>query len=236
MSERAQGLGEGQTGRGSGEVVTWSLLLLAVGLAMLALGPAVSILWIIWGLLLLGVGALVHRVRQLPMLLVAGVVLMWAGVSNLLSLDGPWRFTGTLPLALGLAMAWRFRQLGHRADAAVPLLLSVGCSPVDTRPSSRLLKTFPLLSYGMGIAALVALPVVFVVGLSTTKGNPAAAPTLAALLAVDTAIAALGLALGSAALSHYSQRRPLAIEGMIGSGVVLLAFIVLFVACLVDPS
>ena len=212
------------------EIASWGRLLLALGAAMVAVGPLVSVQWTIWGVLVLGVGALSHKLRERPMFLACGIVLAWAGVSHLLTSEGTWGFAGLALAALGLAMVWRFRQFRRLGggDSAHGLRRAVE-ETVPWAPSP-LRRSFPFLSYGLGIAALLALPLVYVLGLPLAGGRAPVGKLLTDLLTADTALAALGLALGCAALpDDDKRRRPLAIWGSVGSSIVLLAFVILVI-------
>lgn len=214
------------------EIVSWGRVLLALGAAMVAVGPLVSMPWSIWGMLVLGVGALAHLVRELPMLLVCGIVLVWAGLSHLLTFQGQWGLASVALMTMGLTMMWRFHQC-RRERSREAATCSHGAVAEATRVPSPLLQTFPFLSYGLGIAALIALPLAFVCGLTLTGGRAPSGDLLADLLNADTALAALGLALGCAALpDHDNRRRALAVWGMVGSSVVLVAFLILVIVAL----
>lgn len=218
------------------EVIAWGKLLLGLGLAMLVLGPALSVLWSIWGVLLLVTGALVHQGRQPQLLVVSGIVMVWAGISHLLTINDQLGLPGVALTALGLIQLWRFRLL-QRMTAIQPAPHQ-GPSIFADRYSTpkSLSRTFPLLSYGLGVSALIALPLVFLVGLSTARGQPATSTMMGNLLAGDSALGALGLAFGAAALPFYNPRRPLAVQGMVASSVCLLAFMVIVVVVLIGPS
>lgn len=215
----------------AGEIASWGRVLLALGAAMIALGLLVSMPWTIWGVLVLGVGALSHKARELPMLLVCGIVLVSAGLSHLLTLESNSGLAGVALAALGLAMVWRFRRYRRFGRGGAPRGLRRALVEVVPWAPSPLRQSFPYLSYGLGFTALLALPLVYVVGLTLAGGQAPVGKLLTDLLTADTALAALGLALGCAALPDYDNRhRPLATWGSVSSSIVLLAFLILMIA------
>ena len=216
------------------EIGSWGRILLALGVAMIGVGPLVSMPWSIWGILVLGVGGLSHKVRELPMLLVCGIVLLWAGLSHLLTFQSRWGFASLALMALGVAMVWRFRQWRRQCSREAARGRRGASAELVPWAPSPILRTFPFLSYGLGIAALLALPLAFVGGPTLAGAMVPVSDLLADLLSADTALAALGLALGCAALPDCgSRRRPLAVWGTVGSGVVLVAFLILVIVALV---
>lgn len=203
------------------EIRSWAITLLILGALSLF---ASSLLSAPWGVLLIIVGLASFYFRSSDMMVVYGVTLAWAGVSNITSGQIYWIGFALLQWFLTFRVFQKYIAF-RNAEAAT--------ETAETRAGGltpkRAASIFPWAAGALGILSLLGLAGIFIgaiimVAISQIQAVP---DFLAFLEGMIVNFGVLGIAVGLASLLSKHPRRGLAITGLVTGILTILVEIVL---------
>lgn len=176
-----------------------------------------------WGIILLLMGGASFLFYDAAMFVVYGTTLVWVALANLLSGTGGWMAFALLQVYLAFRT---FRQffLFRKAEGGYAALVAEGV--IKDPLAGRAAKVFPWLGCLLGLISLGGLPAFFI-GL-ILLGYDAIPDAAWLLLEVVFDVGVLGLAVSLASLLARYRLKFLAGLGVVTSGLVLLAYLVLY--------
>lgn len=191
------------------EVRSWGLWLLGIGVLSLFLSGLSGA----WGIVLLIAGLASFVFREAVMFVIYGIILAWAGLSNLLSGQLGWIVFALLQFVLAYSVFRKYTQY-RRAEAG----------PDSAPGPQRASRAFPQIGCALGALAFLGLVLIFFAGViffGVTGGNEVP-PLLVWLESVVAGLAVLGLAVAVASLLSGYRYKAMAVLGLLGSASVLL--------------
>ncbi len=204
------------------EIRSWGWWSLGLGTLHLIISGFLSAPW---GILLLIVGGASFLFRESAMLVVYGVTLAWAAISNILGGQATWIIAGLFQIYLAFRVFRQFFRF-RRAQEDYDNLINEGI--VESRPSAKRTATiFPWAGGLLGILSLGGLITLFastlvLVALGAQIPNP-----FGFLGSLTINLGVLGFAVALSALLSGYRYKPVATIGLAASVLTLAIEIVL---------
>jgi hypothetical protein len=201
------------------EIRSWGYWTLGLGaLHMISSGFLDSA----WGILLVIVGLASFLFRSAPMFIVYAVVLAWAALSNLASLNPQWMIFALLQIYLAFRTFTGYRRFASNEEKFLQWPGS------DQTARRRTKKSFPWIGALLGVLsvfgciATVALAFVLIGELGVNTEPPTYYLFMIRLVEI---VAVMGFSVSLASLFARHTPKALPILGVIASGVMMLVFV-----------
>lgn len=205
------------------EIRSWGMWLLALGAIHLVASGWLSAPW---GILLILVGAISFYFREAPMFVIYGFTLLWAALSNMLAGEFTWIFLSLFQVYLAIRIFVQFFRF-RRAQAAIDATLDSGAQLLKAQRAATI---FPWTGCLFSALAVIGAPAfILYVTLLSQENRPISenVTILAVGFLVDFAV--MGFSLSLAALLSRFRYQTISILGLVSSGLLLLAWIILVV-------
>lgn len=176
-----------------------------------------------YGVVLIIVGLGSFLFKSSSMFVIYAVTLLWAAISNIISLNVAWIGMGLIQVFMAYRVFKQFQVYG-RVEAGLKELTTNGSTPPGMT-SDRAARFFPWLGSILGCSSIIFFAILFVVVVIIVVGSNGLAPIpdyFGFMEGLLVNLAVLGASIGLASLLSKYKYKPLAILGMVGGILTIL--------------